>query len=175
MKNKRLLFRASVLTILAASIIVTIYANLTEGKRTGPETGEKAPDFILTDQRGHKHRLSDYKGQGVIVNFWATYCKPCEKEMPLFEEQYRKYRNKGVQILAVNIGETDVVLNRFLEKHKLSFPVLNDRNQEVVDAFGVNPLPATFLIDKEGTVVDIHEGPVLDEKMAAEMIKKILP
>lgn len=95
--------------------------------------------------------------------------------MPLFEEQYRKYRNKGVQILAVNIGETDVVLNRFLEKHKLSFPVLNDRNQEVVDAFGVNPLPATFLIDKEGTVVDIHEGPVLDEKMAAEMIKKILP
>ncbi|MFS8629892.1 MAG: thiol-disulfide oxidoreductase ResA, partial [Bacillales bacterium] len=164
-----------VLTILAASVIMTIYANLAEGGRSGPETGDKAPDFILTDQNGQRHRLSEYKGQGVLVNFWATYCEPCKEEMSLLEEQYRKYKNEGVHILAVNIGETDVVLNRFLERHELSFPVLNDRNQEVVDAFGVNPLPATFLIDKEGTITGIHEGPILNEKMAAEMMEKIKP
>lgn len=175
MKKNRLFMRTSILTVLAASVILTVYANLTKGERPQLKVGDVAPDFILTDLNGNKHRLSDYEGQGVLVNFWATYCKYCEKEMSLLEKQYQDQKDQGVQILAVNIGETDLVINRFLEKHKLTFPVLNDRKQEVVDAFGVNPLPVTFLINKHGFIAGIHTGEITDEKMAAEMIEKIKP
>lgn len=175
MKKRRLLMRTSILTVLAAAITLTIYANLTKGDSPHVEVGMEAPDFILTDINGNEHRLSEYKGQGVLLNFWATYCKPCEREMPLLEEQFQQYRDQGVVILAVNIGETDMVVNHFVSKYDLTFPILNDKNQEVLDAFGVDPLPITFLIDKEGYVVQVHKGEILNEKMATEMIEEIKP
>lgn len=175
MKKRRLLMRTSILTVLAVAIALTIYANLTKGEGPNVETGQEAPDFILTDIKGNKHRLSDYKGEGVLLNFWATYCKPCEREMPLVEDQFQQYKDQGVQILAVNIGETDIVVNNFVNKYELSFPILNDKNQEVLTAFGVDRLPVTFLIDKEGNVVRVHTGEILDEKMATEMIEEIKP
>lgn len=175
MKKRRLLMRTSILTVLAVAIALTIYANLTKGEGPNVETGKEAPDFILTDINGNKHRLSEYKGEGVLLNFWATYCKPCEREMPLLEDQFQQYKGQGVQILAVNIGETDMVVNNFVNKHKLSIPILNDKTQEVLTAFGVDPLPVTFLIDKEGNVVRVHKGEILDEKMATEMIEEIKP
>lgn len=175
MKKRRLLMRTSILTVLAAAIALTIYANLTKGDSPKVEVGMEAPDFILTDINGNKHRLSDYKGQGVLLNFWATYCKPCEREMPLLEDQFHQYKDQGVVFLAVNIGETDMVVNHFVSKYELAFPILNDKAQEVLTAFGVDPLPVTFLIDKEGHIVKVHKGEILNEKMATEMIEEIKP
>lgn len=174
-KHKRLLMRTTILTVLGAVILLTVFANLIKGERPGLKVGDTAPDFVLLDENGRKHQLSDYKGQGVLVNFWATYCKYCVEEMALFEKMYEKHKDDGLQILAVNIGETDMVIKRFLESNDLSFPILNDKNQEVVNAYGVNPLPVTFLIDKKGTIAGIHIGEIIDKKMASDLIEPIIP
>lgn len=175
MKKNRLILRTVILLILGGAIVYTLYANITKDKNEIVEVGKLAPDFVLTDMNGERHQLSDYKGQGVFLNFWATWCKPCEREMPFMESQYEQYKDKGVQILAVNIGESEVVVNDFIKKYGLSFPVLRDKEQEVLNAYGVNPLPITFLIDKDGKIVRIHTGEILKEDFVKELMEEIKP
>lgn len=136
--------------------------------------GEKAPDFVLTDLNGKKHRLSDYKGKGVFLNFWGTWCKPCEEEMPFINRQYNKFKEKGVQVLAVNVGESDFAVKKFAETYKLDFPILNDKSGDVQSAYRIDPLPATFLIDKDGKVIKYHKGE-LTEKMVNDFMEQIKP
>lgn len=156
-------------------MIYTVYSNFTKDDIEKVAVGKKAPDFVLTDLNGVRHQLSDYKGQGVILNFWATWCKPCEREMPLLASKYQKYKGQGIQVLAVNIGETDVVVNEFVARHDLSFPILIDKNQEVLTAYKVDPLPITFFIDKGGYVNKVQTGEIIDEDMFNEMIEEIKP
>lgn len=175
MKKQRLVIRTIILLLLGAAVVYTLYANFTKDDNKKVAVGKQAPDFVLTDMNGEKHRLSDYEGKGVLLNFWATWCKPCEREMPYMDTQYQKTKDEGIQVLAVNIGESDVVVNEFIKRHKLSFPVLNDKNQEVLTAYGVDPLPITFLINKEGQVVKIHTGEILNEDVVTEMVEEIKP
>lgn len=175
MKKQRLVVRTIILLLLGAAVVYTLYANFTKDDNQKVAVGKQAPDFVLTDMNGEKHRLSDYKGKGVLLNFWATWCKPCEREMPYMDTQFQKTKDDGVQVLAVNIGESDVVVNEFIKRHKLSFPVLNDKKQEVLTAYGVDPLPVTFLIDKEGKVVKIHTGEILNEDVVIDMVAEIKP
>lgn len=88
MKKQRLLIRTVILLFLGAAVAYTLYANFTKDEVRKVEVGKKAPDFVLTDLDGEKHQLSDYEGEGVLLNFWATWCKPCEKEMPFLNNQY---------------------------------------------------------------------------------------
>ena len=89
------------------------------------------------------------------MNFWGTFCKPCEEEFPYIDNQYKHFKNQGVQVLAVNVGETEFAVSKFVERHELTFPVVIDKSEDVQTAYGINPLPITFLIDKEGKVVKI--------------------
>lgn len=113
MKKRRLVVRTIILAVLLASVGYTLYANLTKDEVQKVAIGEKAPDFELVDLNGKTHRLSDYEGQGVFLNFWGTFCKPCEKEMPYIENQYQKFKDKGVQVLAVNVGESEFAVKKF--------------------------------------------------------------
>ncbi|KAF0816963.1 MULTISPECIES: thiol-disulfide oxidoreductase ResA [unclassified Cytobacillus] len=169
MKKQRLVMRTVILLVLGAAVAYTLYANFTKDKVQKVAVGESAPDFVLTDMDGNKHRLSDYEGQGVFLNFWGTWCKPCEKEMPYMNNQYKQFKDEGVQVLAVNVGETDLAVNKFSERYDLSFPIVIDKNSQVQSAYGINPLPATFLIDKEGKVVKYITG-----EMTEEMIKNYM-
>lgn len=167
--------RTVILLILAGAVVYTLYANFTKDDVQKVEIGKKAPDFVLSDMNGERHRLSEYEGKGVLLNFWATWCKPCEREMPYMDSQYAQYKDQGVQILAVNIGETDVVINEFIKRHQLTFPVLNDKNQDVMNAYGVNPLPITFLIDPNGIVLRAHTGEIINEDVIMAMMEEIKP
>lgn len=175
MKKQRLIIRTVILILLGAAVVYTLYSNFTKEDMEKVEEGKKAPDFVLTDMNGEKHRLSDYEGKGVLLNFWATWCKPCKREMPYMESQYQKNKDNGIQVLAVNIGESDVVINEFIKRHGLTFPILNDKKQEVLTAYGVDPLPITFLIDKEGKIVKIHKGEIINEDVVIEMMEEIKP
>ncbi|MDQ0157213.1 thiol-disulfide oxidoreductase ResA [Robertmurraya andreesenii] len=175
MKKQRLIIRTVILILLGAAVVYTLYSNFTKDDMEKVEEGKKAPDFVLTDMNGEKHRLSDYEGKGVLLNFWATWCKPCKREMPYMESQYQKNKDNGIQVLAVNIGESDVVINEFIKRHGLTFPILNDKKQEVLTAYGVDPLPITFLIDKEGKIVKIHKGEIINEDVVIEMMEEIKP
>src|SRR5699024_1852113 len=91
-------------------------------------------------------QLSDLKGKGVMLNFWATFCKPCESEMPYMEELYADYKDKGIEILAVNLAESELSVNRFIDKYDLSFPVPHDTKGVVSDLYKVGPIPTSYFI-----------------------------
>ncbi|MBM7713676.1 peroxiredoxin [Bacillus thermophilus] len=173
-KKNRLVIRTIILVIMIAAIAYTLYANFTKDSRSKVSVGEQAPDFVLADLGDEQHKLSDYRGKGVFLNFWGTWCKPCEREMPFMDNQYNVYKDQGVEILAVNVGEPEFSIKRFVEKHDLSFPILKDKNQDVMKTYGVINLPATFLIDPEGNVVKVEEGELTEAKIQA-MMESIKP
>lgn len=119
----------------------------------------KAPDFNLVDQYGKTHKLSDYKGKVVFLNFWATWCPPCKGELPHIEEVYKEYENntKDVIILGVTApnlgreGSKEYIMD-FLNKQGYTFPVAFDNTGEIMDQYSIEAFPTTFIIDKEGNV-----------------------
>lgn len=168
-KQRRLIMRTSILVLLGAALVFSLYANFTKDKVAAVQKGEWARDFLLTDMDGKTHKLSDYKGQGVFLNFWGTWCKPCEYEMPYMDNQYQKYKDQGVQILAVNVGESDYSVKKFAEKHHLTFPIMIDKNKQVQTAYKIDPLPVTFLVDKNGKIVDKLTGSLSEESIQKHM------
>jgi len=175
MKKQRLVTRTVILLLLGAAVAYTLYANLTKDSLQKVEVGKQAPNFALVDLEGEKHQLSDYKGEGVLVNFWATWCKPCEAEMPFINNQYQVYKDQGVNVIAVNIGESKIAVSEFSNRYNLQFPIVNDKDGQVVNLYGVDPLPITFLIDKNGDVVEIHKGEIIAEADVQKMMEKIKP
>ncbi|WP_394237331.1 thiol-disulfide oxidoreductase ResA [Niallia oryzisoli] len=174
MKKKRLIIRSLILGIMFVAVIYTLYANFTKDTAGDLKVGDKAPDFVLSDMEGNKHQLSDYQGKGVFLNFWGTWCKPCEREMPYMNNQYKVYKDQGVEILAVNVGEPDFSINKFVQKHKLVFPILKDSNKNVLTLYSIKPLPTTMLVDPTGTIVAIETGE-LSEFRIKEMMESIRP
>ncbi len=172
-KRRRLILRSSILAILGIALAFTVYANFTKDQKA-VSINQEAPDFVLTDLQGEQHKLSDYKGQGVFLNFWGTWCKPCTTEMPAMNNQYAVYRDQGVQILAVNVGESKLVAQKFAEQYGLDFPILLDNGRAVETVYDVFKLPVTFLIDQEGNIVDIIEQG-LTEQMIQQHMESIKP
>lgn len=173
MKNKRLAVRTVILLVLAGALAYTLYSNFFKDKQI-VGIGDQAPNFVLTDLNGNKVEFADYRGKGVFLNFWGTWCKPCEREMPYMENQYKVYKDQGVEILAVNVGEPELSVKNFVERKGLTFPVVIDKDLEVLEAYGVNPLPTTFLVDKEGKIIDIITGQ-LTEEMIKNHMERIKP
>ncbi|MCY8936810.1 thiol-disulfide oxidoreductase ResA [Peribacillus frigoritolerans] len=168
-KKRRLISRTIILLLLGAALVFALYTNFTKDKNESLRKGSDAPNFVLTDMEGKEHKLSDYKGKGVFLNFWGTYCKPCEYEMPYMENQYKSFKDQGVEILAVNVGESDYAVDNFITKHDLTFPVMIDKGREVENAYRVDILPVSFLVDKEGKVIDIITGALTEESIQKHM------
>ncbi|MCM3441518.1 thiol-disulfide oxidoreductase ResA [Metabacillus halosaccharovorans] len=157
---------------MISALTYTLYQNVfTEKSRV--QTGDQAPDFVLEDMSGNKVQLSDFKGKGVFLNFWGTWCKPCEEEMPYMERQYSHYKNLGIEILAVNIAESDVAIEAFIKKHDLTFTILKDKDRAVTEAYDITPIPTTFLIDKNGKIEKVITGSMTERDVAnyMELIK----
>ncbi|MBS4176468.1 thiol-disulfide oxidoreductase ResA [Lederbergia citrea] len=173
-KKRRLMIRTIILSIMAAAVVYTLYANFTKEKHAKISVGDKAPDFVLTDMEGNKHKLSDYEGKGVFLNFWATYCDPCKDEMPDMNNQYKTYKDLGVEILAVNVGEPEFLINNFLQKYPLDYPILKDKTKDIMSMYKIYNLPATFLVDPEGKITMIEEGRLSEAKIKG-MMESIKP
>lgn len=118
-----------------------------------------APDFSARDLEGNLAGLSNYKGDVILLNLWATWCAPCRVEMPYFETLYRRFRSEGLTILAVSIDkQMDGRVADFVEKYQLSFPVLIDDEGDVERLYPTLSIPATFVIDKSGMVIGRIDG-----------------
>ncbi|MFS0880959.1 thiol-disulfide oxidoreductase ResA [Metabacillus niabensis] len=173
MKKNRLIMRSIILVLLIGALGYTLYSNFFVTKEE-VKIGSVAPDFVLKDLEGNEHRLSDYRGKGVFLNFWGTWCEPCEREMPYMDNQYDYYKNHGVEVLAVNIAESNIAVESFANELDLSFPIVLDKDKQVLNAYGVDPLPTTFLINPEGKVVHITSGS-LTERMVRDFMEEIKP
>lgn len=124
--------------------------------------GALAPDFLLEELSGGEVRLSDYRGQAVVLNFWATWCKPCRTEMPQFVAAYEKYRSQGLVIIGLNMQEGKALIGPFAEDFGMEFPIAIDRDGEVGDRYRLLGLPTTFFIDREGVIRSMFTGPFLE-------------
>jgi thiol-disulfide isomerase/thioredoxin len=97
--------------------------------------------------------LSSYKGKVVILNFWATWCPPCRKEMPSMETFYQRYKDKGLEFLAVDLGERVDAVQKFIASNGYTFPVLLDGDRKAGGLYGVVAIPTTFIIDRGGRII----------------------
>jgi peroxiredoxin len=173
LKRQRLFIRTVILLLLAAALGYTLYTNFFTSKER-VAVGDEAPDFVLVDLNGKTYQLSDYRGKGVFLNFWGTYCKPCEKEMPYMNNLYKEYKNQGVEIIAVNVGESKLAVEKFAEKYQLDFPIVIDKDNQVLEAYDISPIPTTFLINKDGKIVEIITG-TMTEQDIKNKLEKIKP
>ena len=110
-------------------------------------------NFTLTDLQGKSWTLKDLKGKVVLVNFWATWCPPCRKEMPDLEALYNRYKDQGFVILALSEDEETNKVAPFIAEHKISYPILLDPGQKVNNLFQVEGIPKSFVYDREGKLV----------------------
>ncbi len=137
------------------------------------KVGQTAPDFELRDLNGQLISLKDFRGQPVLINFWATWCYYCITEMPYLQQVYQEWSGKGLVMLTINLGEDSVAVKDFMQKNNLSFPVLLDTNEEVGNKYGARYIPATFFIDKEGVLQDIKTGSFRDKEEIEDQIERL--
>ncbi len=123
-----------------------------------PWSGGAAPQLELADLDGRTHRLSDYRGKAVLLNFWATWCAPCRAEMPSIERLGQAMAGKPFEILAVNVGESPRVAREFVERLPVTFTVLLDRDGRVTRSWGARVLPATYIVGPDGRIRYSHFG-----------------
>jgi len=135
------------------------------------ETGKKAPNFELPGLNGETIRLSDYRGQVVLVNFWATWCKPCQVEMPEFQAIYEKYRNDGFTILGVNQAEPPELVRPYVEKGGYSGTFALDEKGKISERYGVYGIPQSYLIDRDGKVVYMWRGIATQDSVESQLAK----
>ncbi len=133
--------------------------------------GQAAPDFALKSSTGENMRLSEYRGDVVMVNFWATWCGPCRQEMPLLDELYQRYSRVGFNLLGVNIDDDSRRAMQMIEELGVNFPVLFDATKQVSELYDVDAMPVTVIIDREGTVRYVHQGykPGYEDKYLTEI------
>ncbi|MFD0673001.1 TlpA disulfide reductase family protein [Cohnella sp. GCM10027633] len=130
---------------------------------------ELASDFTLTDLQGNTVSLSDFKGKAVYLNFWATWCKWCKKEMPEMDKFGEAYKDQGLVILAISVGEDRDTVAQYIEEYGYKFGVLLDPDKSIAQQYGVKPIPVSIFIDREGRIVHRKLGYLRE----AEMQKQI--
>jgi thiol-disulfide isomerase/thioredoxin len=139
-------------TVSAVACAVVASAAL-GGSVQGP-----APGFTLTTMDGKPVSLADLKGQVVMINFWATWCGPCRKEMPLLDALYKRYSKLGFTLVGVNVEEDPSGAGAYLAETPVSFPILYDSKNEVSELYDVDAMPSTVMVDREGNMRFLHKG-----------------
>ena len=121
--------------------------------------GYFAPSFKLRNIKGNYESLESYRGEVVVLNFWATWCAPCRIEMPSFEKLYRRYRSEGVTVLAITLDKnSENKIKSFVDEYGLSFPILLDEKGEVERLYPSMTIPFTYIIDRQGRIVARVDG-----------------
>jgi peroxiredoxin len=123
-----------------------------------PPPGSVAPDFTLKSNSGKNLKLSEFRGQVVMINFWATWCAPCRQEMPLLNHIYEQYHKTGFTLLGVNIDDKPESAKALAQQLGISFPVLFDTDKQISHRYDVDAMPSTVLIDRSGKVRYLHRG-----------------
>ncbi|MCK5917564.1 MAG: TlpA family protein disulfide reductase [Cocleimonas sp.] len=154
MFNKFILFLCSFLLILSSAQVFAERPLLKQ--LSGRST---APAFEYPDLNDKIHKLADYKGKPIVINFWATWCPPCRKEMPSMNRAWKHLKEEGIQMLAINVGEDEAAVHVYQNEHPIDFPILLDPTSESLEAWRIRGLPTTYIISPNGAVAYSAVGP----------------
>ena len=156
-----------------AAIIATV--GLALPALAADPTGTSAPQFTLGARGGQNVSLAQYKGQVVMLNFWASWCGPCRQEMPLLESIYKKYSRLGFTMIGVNVEPDSNAANEWLKQTPVSFPILYDKDSRVSKMYDVSGMPSTVIIDRNGMECARAEGAAdWASPAAAALVRKLV-
>jgi peroxiredoxin len=192
-KNKQvqlLVVAATAIALLAITIFIKSYSNSSQSEtesssqmaasERAPQPSpnkdavDLAPDFSLVDSKRQILKLSDLRGKVVVINFWATWCGPCRDEIPGFIEVYEKYKPRGLEIVGISLDQGGwPVVDRFIKNFNLPYPVVMGDLKVVMDYGGVQVIPTTFFVNRNGRVAYAHRG-YFPKELFAEKIKELL-
>ena len=141
----------------------------------GTQVGNLAPDFQLQNLDGQTVSLGNLRGKPVLINFWATWCGYCTYEIPYIQEIYEEWSEEGLEVLAINKGESSPKVEEFRQNYHLSFTVLLDTKQDVAQKYNITGIPATFFIDKDGIIQDKVIGVFANKAQIENKLSKIMP
>jgi cytochrome c biogenesis protein CcmG/thiol:disulfide interchange protein DsbE len=148
----------------------------TSGNIRAPQRGFLAPDSELKTPADETIKLSDLRGQAVLVNLWATWCPPCRAEMKSIEKIYREYKERGFAVLAVNMTYQDdpAAVMPFVREQRLSFPILLDQTGEMGSLYQVRSLPSSYFIRRDGVINEVVIGGPMSEALLRTRVEAIL-
>lgn len=161
-------YMKSLLVMTAAVVMAT--ATVSAGSRQS-----SAPDFTLKSHEGENLRLSEYRGNVVLINFWASWCGPCRQEMPVLSELHDKYQALGFTVLGVNVESDSGKARKLLKDLPVSFPVVFDNDSVVSKQYDVVAMPSTVLVDRNGKMRYLHKGyKPGEEEIYLEMVRSLI-
>lgn len=139
-------------------ILVSCVSALSMSTASAAKVGDLAPNFTLKSAVGANLRLSEFRGEVVMINFWATWCPPCRQEMPELEKLYSRYRGVGFKLLGVNIDGQSTKATNMVKRLKVNYPILFDSDKNVSELYDVDAMPTTVMVDRDGRVRHIYRG-----------------
>ncbi len=141
----------------------------------GTRIGNKAPEFSVSDLNGKTVHLREYIGQPILINFWATWCGPCRREMPYLQQIVEEYADKNLTVLAVNIQESPGKVKEFLSTNQLSIPVFLDKTGQVAKNYGILSIPTTLFLDSDGVIIQKIVGAFPNKETIVAELARVMP
>lgn len=165
--------RISVPALAAAALIGAMFAIAIPAHAVTLQ--QTAPDFTLKSLDGENLRLEEYRGQVVLINFWASWCGPCRQEMPLLDRLHQRYLDTGFAVLGVNVEGDAGPAQALVDKTQVTFPILIDEGQSVSELYRLEAMPSSVVVDRDGVVRYIHRGyKPGDEALYLEVVKELI-
>ncbi len=176
-QNQRIIFY--VLILVTGASWIALSSDRTPTPTSGniaPQAGFTAPDFTLKTSDGETYTLSDFRGQAVLVNLWATWCPPCRAEMPAIDKMYQEYKDQGLIVLAIDMTYQDdpSAVVPFAKEYGLTFPVLLEETGDVASAYQLRSLPSSYFINRTGVIQEVVIGGPMSEALLRTRIEQIL-
>jgi len=158
------------------AVIAALVGALTFAAQTqAVEVNTPAPDFTLETLSGPNLRLQEYRGDVVLINFWASWCGPCRQEMPILDRLHQRYQEAGFAVLGVNVEGKRKAAEKVTNKSKVTFPVLIDAGQKVSETYDLEAMPTTVVVDRNGQIRYIHRGyKPGDEAKYIDVVKQLI-
>ena len=138
-------------------------------------TGKAAADFKLNAMDGKEFSLSALRGKVVLIDFWATWCVPCRKDIPALEKIYADFHDRGLAMIGMNVGEGQDAVSKFLQQTKLSYPIILATDMTVLESYSVTAFPTLVLVNRDGKIVLYHVGSGSETELRAALTKLVLP
>lgn len=137
------------------------------------KVGQPAPDFRLANLNNEAVALSDYIGTPLVINFWGTFCEPCIREIPSFQNQYEKWNEQGLEIVGINLSEDSLTVSNYVRKFNMTYAVVRDVDRKTEKKYGLRSYPTTFFVNADGTLQAAVVGE-MTEKQIEEHIQQIM-